>query len=444
MAGYFTEKRDTGKFMNKVYKYGYKAPYPPYPVIKLEDSINIPLIQETTSYRSGGRYETMPIQDLQHILMLDSYNNAPQSPTDNGHPFFTSKQEIFMSQNTDVLKNGDCYYRGPIVPNGTDFMGAPPFDLGYWGPTMIARTEPTNTAISLSEALAQLISVFGGLPKIPLGKITASDLNIFELYDVLQTFRKAGSEYLNLSFGWGPFIRDLVKVLQTVSVAHALITNFVENDGLPVYRRRSSGPIVDIYTIDSDVDFNMRTGMRGLSTSELNPIWDNHNRSGKRTRTYRNTRTIKFDAEYRYFLPTGKTDLDKIEWIHRVLNKGISIDITPDVLWNLLPWSWLLDYFANIGDVIHNVSQFGSDSLMLGYAYIQVHDVTDVTHTYRSRDSNSNRDIDVSITYRTTVKRRYKASPYGFGLTPGDLTPQQNAILASLAAIALGRPYWKR
>jgi hypothetical protein len=119
-----------------------------------------------------------------------------------------------------------------------------------------------------------------------------------------------------------------------------------------------------------------------------------------------------------------------------IADKLLGARITPEVLWNLTPWSWAVDWFTNVGDVIHNVSRFMNDGLVMHYGYIMRK--RSVTREYSHsggvvRVANGTKPIGIlTQKFKTTVKERASATPWGFGLTFGSFTNRQKAIMAAL------------
>jgi hypothetical protein len=57
---------------------------------------------------------------------------------------------------------------------------------------------------------------------------------------------------------------------------------------------------------------------------------------------------------------------------------------TPSLIYNLTPWTWLIDYFTNLGDLYDNLSRGVEDRLIAEYFYL-MHErtrksVTDASH----------------------------------------------------------------
>jgi hypothetical protein len=98
------------------------------------------------------------------------------------------------------------------------------------------------------------------------------------------------------------------------------------------------------------------------------------------------------------------------------------LDLSIEVAWNLLPYSWLVDWYANIGDVAHNLTRFSQDGLTMRYGYIMRHKRIEYIYTYGPS----------SFTTVAEVKQRRGASPFGFGVDPASLSDRQWAILAAL------------
>jgi hypothetical protein len=113
---------------------------------------------------------------------------------------------------------------------------------------------------------------------------------------------------------------------------------------------------------------------------------------------------------------------------------------TPEVLWDLAPWTWAADWYANTGDVIHNVSAFAADGLVMPYAYImETKSKRKRLDAFQKYRTYGQRQYMQSFT--TTVKKRCGASPYGFGVTFDSLTPRQIATITALGMTKSGTQY---
>lgn len=106
------------------------------------------------------------------------------------------------------------------------------------------------------------------------------------------------------------------------------------------------------------------------------------------------------------------------------------LSITPAVAWELIPWSWFIDYFLHVGDLLENLDHGVASECAAKYAYLMN------TSEMRSEQQNfagfkHGAGISGVATISTVTKTRSVASPFGFGLT-GELNPGQLAILSAL------------
>jgi hypothetical protein len=146
-------------------------------------------------------------------------------------------------------------------------------------------------------------------------------------------------------------------------------------------------------------------------------------------------RRVWFDGAFTYYLPKAEGDGPLGKWFNSLQKwkavYGLTLD--PEVVWNLAPWSWAADWFANTGDVISNVTDLMTDGLVMHYGYVMEHVVESdeiVLSGWTPQKGSFPSDLKIVVVRET--KTRLRASPYGFGLTFEDFSPRQLAILAAL------------
>jgi len=117
--------------------------------------------------------------------------------------------------------------------------------------------------------------------------------------------------------------------------------------------------------------------------------------------------------------------------------------VTPEVLWNLIPWSWAIDWFANVGDVMSNMSSNAVNNLVADYAFVMESSQTVRTETVTTSWTGVGSpggfyyfpagSASASVSYETVqTKNRVAASPYGFGVEFGSLSNYQLGVVAAL------------
>lgn len=381
-----------------------------------------------------GSHDCIEFDDL---LISEShpYHNLGKSGGDIGGPFFVQHCEYeefatnnahnerhyskFLNPNVagDHFQGGqsafveDCLVKagqvGSIYPNASFSSNA---TLSAMGSTAISRCIPTNPLAGLTLALAELKRE--GLPSL-YGAQSLKARN--------QIARNAGSEYLNHQFGWVPLVRDIQAMDRSFRRAEELTEQYVRGSGKRI-RREYAFPTV---TTDSgEVFVANRYPRPGLQIG----FYD----AGEGTLTKQTVtrQDVWFSGCFTYFLaPPGSKKRDS-----QIRNYLYGTRLTPETLWNLAPWSWAADWVTNIGDVFHNVSAFMNDGLVMPYGYVM--ETKSVTHRYRLRGIRYKSYPSPSQTFHqyftTTVKQRWGATPFGFGLDPTTFTSRQWAILAAL------------
>jgi hypothetical protein len=268
------------------------------------------------------------------------------------------------------------------------------------GTTAIARTEPTNPAFDLSVFLGEIRAE--GIPNLPG---TA-------LREKVKSAKSGGSEYLNIEFGWVPLINGLRDFCKTVEKSDSIIRSYQEKAN--VVTQRSYEWPVEEQSQAFACNFSAQPAIGFFS--------------GGGVHEHRFERKW-FEAEYIYYLPTGTALNDKIRRYGSYARKLLGVDLSPEVLWNLSPWSWAADWFANTGDVMHNISALGTDGLVMRHAYVMHHTGLVRQSTGYLHGVPSLRQQQTQI---TETKSRLGATPFGFGLTDAGLTTKQKAIIVAL------------
>lgn len=241
--------------------------------------------------------------------------------------------------------------------------------------------------------------------------------------------RAIGDQYLNYSFGWRPFLSDLEK-----------IANFDENlrHTMAQLRRDNGKTIRRGGLIESDTTTSS-TSASGGATGYIDCPWS----SAGGTRADRGTKTVItteswrcwFSAGFVYHLPL-ENDPNSMARLKTYLRGGGDSFST---VWELTPWSWLADYFTNIGDVLENWEASRELALAAKYCYVMYHKEIIKTSEHTGWMTNANWGSwsgAASWVSRIELKARTWASPYGFGFTSGNLN---NAQMANLGALGLSR-----
>jgi len=150
-----------------------------------------------------------------------------------------------------------------------------------------------------------------------------------------------------------------------------------------------------------------------------------------------------FSGAFRYHVPIGDSTWERLSRYEQYSNYLFGTRITPEVVWNLAPWSWAVDWFTNAGDVIHNISTLGFDGLVMQYGYAMRQELRKavIVHTTTGNGfSGLAAGLRASRTEVIEFKQRVPANPYGFGIDDISLSKTQLAILAALG-LTRGKRY---
>lgn len=288
--------------------------------------------------------------------------------------------------------------------------------LNAWGAKAIAACKPTNPATDMSTFLGEIAKE--GIPKL----IGASLWR-----DKSRVGRKmAADEYLNVEFGWEPIAREIGSMAAAIWNAETALKQFRRDVGKLVRRRFEFPPE---YTVSYDTVESSATGVDlGFSSGRL---YD-----GKRGKVLRKRETLRrrwFSGAFTYYLPSDGNVFGAMSEQALLAKKTLGLSLTPDVVWNLAPWSWAVDWFVNAGDVISNMTDWAYYSLCLRYGYIMEHTISTDTYTYAGSVGHKRTSyIPAPMKLRRETKIRKRANPFGFGVTWNGLNPYQLAIAAAL------------
>jgi len=294
------------------------------------------------------------------------------------------------------------YARGGLVSSNLDALGT----------KFISQTIPTNPVVDGSVALAELFRE--GLPSM-IGSAFLKNRAGF--------FKDLGSEYLNYEFGWKPLVSDLKNASKAIIESEKILKTLEKYSGHDLRRKRLLPD--EKWT---NAVYRQDIQPSGIPFTVTSP-----------PRYYESERTVRqqwFSGCYVYhFEPAKMTELSRIATQARLL---YGIKLTPDVLWNLAPWSWLVDWFANVGPILSNVSAFQNDGLVLKYGYVMekttrtMNRSTNMGSLYAPVLRSYNHPAVCYDEFLTEVKRRQKATPFGFGLNTAAFSGRQWAILGAL------------
>lgn len=238
----------------------------------------------------------------------------------------------------------------------------------------------------------------------------------------------AADHWLNTQFGWLPFVRDIQKFYKAWKKADATVQYIIRNNGKWIKR---GGP-VDLVGEENAIvtqgsDFRVQNYLPACLFPEY-PL------RGKWTVLRSSEKRSWFEGWFRYYVP----NIDTVKWRKSAIRTLWGLDLSPAALWELIPWSWLVDWFSNVGDLI-DVSSGSSivENLVAKDAYV-------MCESFSTLDFETIGYLTpmVTLNWRGTLSRknRVKASPFGFNLSEEEFSLRQWSILSALGITKFKRP----
>lgn len=228
--------------------------------------------------------------------------------------------------------------------------------------------------------------------------------------------------HLAMQFGWLPLLSDCLSFYQAQKNLEKRIDWLVRNNGKPV---RTSCSLTDgssdrTQTVTSSYGHFQQVFPTSMYWMEP-----------RATRTEWTSERWWASARFRFHLPSGPGGVVYKGAMRRAL---MGMRISPAVIYNAIPWTWLIDWFSNAGYLIENLDIGVADRLAADYCYImrQVtnHRRIDVNGEFHFRGSS--RPVTAHATASASSMRRNLIAPFGPSVGQGNLSLTQLSILGAL------------
>ncbi|DAD50664.1 maturation protein [ssRNA phage SRR6960799_33] len=298
------------------------------------------------------------------------------------------------------------------------------------GPRLWNKTKPKLSTADLGVALGEIREA------LPMVKKTASFFRDAFLsligrksFGYASMGKTLGDQWLNTQFGWKPFLSDLKDMCYTALNANAKLNKlYAGNDKWR--RRRSKVESEILYTTGDLLNNGGRMSYTPNAVSVGRALG-----SGKSYISCCIKQDTWLTGAWKYFIPEFSSPDGGVETVLNYL-RLYGIWVSPLLIWNLTPWSWLADWVGNIGDNIANYTAASQQNLVGRYTYIMR--TTEAVFTNNSQvavtdgTATGMRMMPLSWEMKYTLQTRRHASPFGFTLDWPDLSAYQVSILSAL------------
>lgn len=331
--------------------------------------------------------------------------------------------------------NGRYRYEGSFIcsaPNSwSDFGTGFGFIPDLQNPPEIGLTRATDSGAAgwnrarpgqPTSGLSQFIGEFKDVPRMLRSTSRFFSKNWRTMFGRrTPSSRDYTDQWLNTQFGWVPFLSDFRNFYQTTKNLEKQIQYLKNNNGKWVKR---------------DCTVSRREEREQFSYSDVTshaPTLNSYFYTQSAYKAVGHTKLFKvtnvhdwFEGRFRYYIP----NIDTPEWRTRAIAELYGAKPNAALLWELTPWSWLIDWVSNVGDVISNMDNHLAENLAASYAYSM--STVNYTLELESRHKSDVFDHVDTWSQEFTSKGRDVASPFGFALTPDMFSWRQWSILGAL------------
>lgn len=361
---------------------------------------------------------------------------------DNGHPFSTRMYKVgtslrqtrtFTNTTGERITAGPLFAASAIIPTSkqvfptsvrndgvvrlSEPLPMPSTDrLVNDGKLLYTRAAPGRPEVDITQFAAEL---FGDVPRIP-GRALLS----------MKDIPSGGDEWLNLAFGVIPTIGDGLDIASALSDTTKRLLKLRRHAGTYL-RRRVTLPLesnTQIFTNSDLVHPGYIRGGPGYGFDRFPTIGGlgdstSQNLRAGGTSTDRvttdvfqsETRDVSFSGSFTYYIPLPSGFLGRLRGYVEEYDRVLGLSLDPTSIWALSPWSWLVDWFFDVRELLDLISVSHDDNLVMNYGYVMETLTRTIVQKSRFQKGYANGGVTFCSSYNTaSSKRRLRANPYGF------------------------------
>jgi hypothetical protein len=237
-------------------------------------------------------------------------------------------------------------------------------------------------------------------------------------------------QFLNEQFGWVPFISDMKDLYKAYSRQTDRFRSITRENNHWIHRRGT------VRNSEHKEVFDVKDDFAGYVYPTLpSSFYRSTGTFVTSTLSVETSERVWASGAFKFYAPEFDSSNRSSEGTYGDVMRLVhyyGLRVSPTVVWELTPWTWLVDWFSNAQGVIDNVTASVFDRLLSKYAYVMRS-----SHREAVNDSILHlRNGDVQCSWRQVIdiKDRAVAHPYGFNLdgTLADLSARQLAILSAI------------
>lgn len=397
-----------------------------------ESTIGLSL-EHDRGYRDGGNFQSLHgIRPENEIKGSGTYRTVPEDSNTSFFWRYTGGFSNPLFGSTDTMSDSLWQNIGRF-PGDTDAFPI----LDDYGTQAYARLRPRLEKAGLTVALREA-------KDIPRMLLTSSeffhnswkDAGGSKYKSIRDAPKGVADHFLNHNFGWVPFVNDLVAFHDVYQNSEKYIEQITRDNNSWIKRKRVMDNIETVTTVKKggtslgctpDISAFPYDMCRPQTISGSNAYAQWSIREEKLVRVWAM-------GSFKYYRPEFDASLQDYSSQWNDLQRRLKVwgaEISPTNIYKSAPWTWLIDWFSNVGDNIDLANDMLLDGVASRYMYVMRHSVrrlilaTSIFYWERPINLEWNRFFE-------TKQRQRASSSFGFNLLPKDLSARQWSILAAL------------
>lgn len=354
------------------------------------------------------------VEDTIRNPKFESLKPAGFKPADDGGPLKITKSHWEFSDSGNGILTpwrygsrqlyGICVRLDYSLDEGFNMLGAYPptsdTDVSQFHAKAYSTMKPNNPIVDLFTFVAEIRDL--------------AHLN----FSSIRSIKDIGNNWLAFQFGWKPLLSDIRKMVKAIFQIDSMLQNLIRNNGLPIRRRAKvfNDSTSKVLSSANTIGINRNTWVDWPDRTNRYPSARYEIKRSLQTEVWASSSFIFYLKDIE--LPSVK---------QRLKLGLLGMNPTPASVWNALPWSWLIDWLTNIGDILNNMSSIAGERLVAQYFYVMGRTL----RTYEWFGTDGYYDCSAKHIFESKV--REVGHPYGLAFG-SNLTTLQFSILAALAS----------
>jgi hypothetical protein len=207
---------------------------------------------------------------------------------------------------------------------------------------MVGESLPASRRFSLYRDVAEL-------KDLPL--MLRRTVELAKDVSTLLELKGQGNQYLNYKFGWEATVRAVVDMLKVPEKIANQVNYLIDRNGLSTTFAATRSGSEQWTGVDPTLFMEQYAG-------EFGQTWG----YGTRMRNWRLRSVINYGVRFpKVDVPQLRQDLLDVKW---------GVNPQPQDVFNLVPWTWLVDWFGGLGEYIEVMNTLANDRSLFNYGYL--------------------------------------------------------------------------